>query len=70
MIMKSEWFRRMCSFVFDILLYIDDYYKAHGFVRQDRYAGYIFEVLYSVFVLHHAKEMKVAFTDMNARVFC
>lgn len=70
MIMKSEWFRRMCSFVFDILLYIDDYYKAHGFVRQDRYAGYIFEVLYSVFVLHHAKEMKMAFTDMNARVFC
>lgn len=69
MIMKSVWFKKMGSFVFDILLYIDNYYRAHNFKRQDRYAGYIFEFLYSVFVFHHAKEMKIAFADMDAKVF-
>lgn len=68
-IMKSSWFKKMGTFVFDVLLYIDDFYKASGFVRQDRYAGYIFEFLYSVFVFHHAKEMNVAFADMKAFVF-
>lgn len=68
-VMKSSWFKKMGTFVFDILLYIDDFYKDSGFIRQDRYAGYIFEFLYSVFVFHHAKEMRIAFADMKAFVF-
>lgn len=64
-IMKSEWFDKMCEFVFGVILYVDDYYRTNGFVRQDRYAGYIFEYLYAVFVLHHAKEMKITYADMK-----
>lgn len=64
-IMKKEWFERMCEFVFSIILYVDDFYREQGFVRQDRYAGYIFEYLYTVFVRHHAKEMKIVYADMK-----
>ena len=64
-VMKTEWFDRMCQFVFDVLLYIDDYYYEKGFVREDRYAGYIYEYLYSVFILHHAKELNIAYTNMK-----
>lgn len=64
-IMKTKWYDCMCRFVFDILLYIDDFYKNGGFYRQDRYAGYIFEYLYSVFVYHHAKEMNIIYADMK-----
>jgi len=63
--MKKEWFDRMCEFVFGVILYVDDFYREQGFVRQDRYAGYIFEYLYAVFVRHHAKEMNIVYTDMK-----
>ena len=63
-IMKTEWFDRMCEFVFGILLEIDKYYAERGFERQDRYAGFLFEVLYSIFIMYHAKEMKIAYADM------
>ncbi len=65
MIMKTCWYEKMCQFVFDVLLYIDNYYRDHNFVRQDRYAGYIFEFLYSAFVFHHVKDMKIVFADMK-----
>lgn len=64
-IMKTEWFDRMCVFVFGIILYVDDFYRQQGFVRQDRYAGYIFEYLYAVFIRHHAKELKITYADMK-----
>ena len=63
-IMKTEWFDRMCEFVFSILLEIDKHYEDRGFERQDRYAGYLFEVLYSIFVMHHAKEIRIAYAEM------
>lgn len=63
-IMKTDWFDRMCDFVFTILLEIDKHYTERNFEREDRYAGYLFEVLYSVFVMHHAKEMQIAYADM------
>lgn len=63
-IMKTEWFDKMCEFAFGILLEIDRFYAERRFERQDRYAGFIFEVLYSIFVMHHAKEMKIAYADM------
>lgn len=63
--MKTEWYDRMCQFVFDVLIYIDDYYRENGFIRQDRYAGYIYEYLYSVFILHHANELNIYYTNMK-----
>ena len=63
-IMKREWFDKMCQFVFDILLDVDDMYIEKGFERNDRYAGYLFEVLYGLFVMHHSHELKIAYADM------
>lgn len=63
-IMKTEWFDKMCKFVFDVLLEIDRHYAERRVERQDRYAGFLFEVMYSIFVMHHAKEMKIAYADM------
>lgn len=63
-IMRREWFDEMCQFVFDILIDIDDMYKDKGFERNDRYAGYLFEVLYGLFVMHHSHELKIAYADM------
>ena len=62
--MRREWFDEMCQFVFDILIDIDDMYKDKGFERNDRYAGYLFEVLYGLFVMHHSHELKIAYADM------
>ena len=64
-VMKTEWFDRMCGFVFPILLEIDRQYTERNIERQDRYAGFLFEILYSVFVMYHAKEMKIAYADMR-----
>ena len=63
-VMKTEWFDRMCRFVFSILLEIDRVYGERHIERQDRYAGYLFEVLYSIFVMHHAADMRIAYADM------
>ena len=64
-VMKREWFDKMCEFVFGVLLYMDDYYREHGLIRGDRYAGYYFEYLYSVFIMKHAKELKIEYSHMN-----
>ena len=64
-VMKREWFDKLCEFVFGVLLYMDDYYREHGLIRGDRYAGYYFEYLYSVFVMKHAKELKIEYTHMG-----
>ena len=64
-IMRSEWFDKMCKFVFDVLMYIDDCYREKHFVRNDRYAGYLFEVLYSIFVMCNSKDLNIAYSDMR-----
>ena len=64
-VMKREWFNKLCEFVFGVLLYMDDYYHEHGLVRGDRYAGYYFEYLYSVFIMKHADELKIEYTNMG-----
>lgn len=64
-VMKREWFDKMCKFVFGVILSMDDYYREKGLIRGDRYAGYYFEYLYSVFVMHHAHEMKIVYSNMS-----
>lgn len=63
-VMETGWFDKMCGFVFSVLLEVDRVYEERHIERQDRYAGYLFEVLYSIFVMHHAKEMRIVYTDM------
>lgn len=64
-IMKQEWFDKMCQFVFAILLYIDNFYKNENFSRNDRYAGYIFEVLFGMFVMIKSKDLNIYYADME-----
>lgn len=62
---KREWFDRYCEFAFAIAFKIDDFYKQKGVIRQDRYMGYIFENLLSVFMMYHYREMKVVCTEVE-----
>lgn len=59
---KREWFDKYCAFAFEIAGKIEEYYNAKGIVREDRYMGYLFEQLSSLFIMRHYKEMKVACT--------
>ncbi len=64
-ILKTKWFDKMCEFVFPILFHMEEWYDKILFNREDRYAGYVFEVLYSIFILHHAREMEIRYSLMK-----
>lgn len=61
---KREWFDQYCEFAFSIAEQIDDYYKEKGYIRNDRYMGYLFENLESLFIMRHHKEMKIVYSDI------
>lgn len=64
-IFKRVWFDKYCEFAFSVASVIDRKYKeALVIPREDRYMGYLFENLLSVFLIYHHKNMKIAYTDM------
>lgn len=62
---KREWFDRYCEFVFTITQRIWERYVSKNICREDRYMGYLFEQLSSVFIMKHFKEMKVLCTQIE-----
>lgn len=62
---KREWFDRYCTFAFSVAKQIDDYYKQRNIIRNDRYMGYIFENLLSMFVMRYYDKMKILFTTVK-----
>jgi hypothetical protein len=62
---KREWFDRYCEFAFNVAFQIEDEYRKKGVYRNDRYMGYIFENLLSLFVMKHYKEMNVVCTEVE-----
>lgn len=62
---KREWFDRYCEFAFSVAFQIESFYNQHGIVRQDRYMGYIFENLLSIFMMRYYKEMNVVCTEVE-----
>lgn len=65
-ILKRAWFDRYCQFAFTVAGEIDDRYKTILVLpRKDRFMGYLFENLLSIFLIRHHEQMKIAYTDME-----
>lgn len=62
---KRNWFDRYCEFAFQVAEKIETYYLEKGIVREDRYMGYLFEQLSSLFIMRHYREMNVACTQIE-----
>lgn len=64
-IMRRKHFDELCGFIFDVLEKVDSYYKEIPMIRRDRYLGYLVENLLSIYMMHNAGRLKVAYTDMK-----
>ena len=67
-IMRREHFDEMCSFIFGVLEKVEGYYESIHMVRKDRYLGYLVENLLSIYIMYHAANRKVAYTDRKSVV--
>lgn len=62
---KRAVFDEYCSFAFSIAEQLEHYYEQHNIVRKgDRYMGYIFEHLHSVFIMKNYGRFKIYCTDL------
>ena len=64
-IMKWELFQEYAAFVFSIAFEIERFYDELGFMRKDRYMGYLIECLLGIFLMQHKERLKIAYTDME-----
>lgn len=64
-IMRRQYFDEMCAFIFGVLEKVDGYYENIHMVRKDRYLGYLVENLLSIYIMHNAVRLKLAYTDMK-----
>ncbi len=62
---KRCWFERYCEFAFSVAGKIEAYYMERGIVRGDRYMGYLFEQLSTLFIMRHYHEMKIACSQIE-----
>lgn len=62
---RRKWFDKYCEFAFGVAEKIDLYYKSKKISRCDRYMGYIFENLLSIFVMRYYSEMNVVCTEVE-----
>lgn len=62
---KREWFDRYCRFAFSVASNIDAFYQERGILREDRYMGYLFEQLSTLFMMRHYRDMKIACTQIQ-----
>ena len=65
MLAKRVWFDKYCEFAFTIAEKIDQYYKERGIIRNDRYMGYIFENLLSIFVMRYHEDIRAMYTTVK-----
>ena len=59
---KAVW-RDYCDFLFSVLFAVESYYQQRGIDRQDRYLGYLGEVLTTIYFLRHT-QYQCAFCDL------
>ncbi|MEY8482203.1 DUF4422 domain-containing protein [Lachnospiraceae bacterium 48-21] len=64
-IIRREYFDELCAFIFGVLEKVDSYYENLKMIRMDRYLGYLVENLLSIYMMHNAERLKVAYTDMK-----
>ena len=64
-IMRRDIFEDYCSWVFPILEKVDLYYLDRGIQRNDRYLGYIAELLNTVYAMKHKDTLKKGYVYMK-----
>lgn len=62
---KRNWFDRYCEFAFSVVERIEAFYRDRGIIREDRYIGYLFEQLSTVFIMRHYNEMNVVCSQIE-----
>lgn len=62
---KRKWFDRYCAFAFEVIEGIEEYYKKRNIMREDRFAGYLFEQLPSLFIMFHCSQLNVACAEIE-----
>lgn len=60
LIARQAIFDSYCEFLFEILFAVEKYFNDRGIVRQDRYLGYMGEILTSLYFMHNAHRLRVA----------
>lgn len=64
-IMRRKVFEDYCSWVFAVLEEVDRFYLAQGRQRNDRYLGYLAELLNTVYAMKHKDSMKKGYVYMK-----
>lgn len=64
-IMRRDIFEDYCAWVFSVLKEVDRYYLEQGIQRNDRYLGYIAELLNTVYAMKHVKTLKKGYVHMK-----
>jgi len=64
-LMQRSWFDAYCEFAFWVADQVEAEYRRQGIVREDRYMGYLFENMTSLFIKRHYKEMNVACSEIE-----
>ncbi len=64
-IMKRNVFDDYCKMVFDVTEEVDSFYLNQGIQKNNRYLGYIAELLTNVFIMAKKDDLKKAYVDMQ-----
>lgn len=62
--MKYELFLDYAAYVFAVTFEVERIYAQMGFIRRDRYMGYLVEALLGIYLIKHKDELATAYTDM------
>ena len=62
---KRIWLDRYCEFAFSVAEKIDKYYRKKGIIREDRYMGYLFEQMSSLFIMRYYNEMNIVCSQIE-----
>jgi len=63
-IMRDEIFREYAQYLFAVTFAVEDFYQNRGFIRNDRYMGFLIECLLGIFLMKHRDEYRIAYEDM------
>ena len=64
-LLRREIFDDYCSFAFSVADKLETYYAEHSIIRlEDRYMGFIFEHMFSIYIMKHYKDWNVYVTDL------
>lgn len=64
-LMQRKWFDAYCEFAFWVADRVESEYEKRGITRNDRYMGYLFENMTTLFVKRYYKEMKVVCSEIE-----